>query len=243
MTTLSRRLLPLFLLFASVVFSDTESPAIQIGDTREEVIDALGEPSGALNAGSVEVLTFNGANIRLKDGKAIHVDQAFAQKQAVDKDKQAFAKQMREKGYVEYKGKWFTKPNLEEFKKRERAERLKNESGKKKADFKDYRLDGAPINLPKILAPGKINMVDFYADWCGPCKKMEPELKKIIAANPDVALRKVDIVNWDTPVVDQFKIRSIPNVWVFDKGGKLVGKPTSSMGQIIEYLKAAKARG
>ncbi|MEM7672167.1 MAG: thioredoxin domain-containing protein [Verrucomicrobiota bacterium] len=228
------------LLILWVSDATAESSVVNIGDAREQVIEALGEPSGALNAGSIEILTFNGANIRLRDGKVIEIDEDFSKKQASDKDKQALAKQMREKGYLEYKGRWFTKSQLDEFKKSERANRLKNEGGNSKPDFKDYRLNGANIALPQILAPGKITMVDFYADWCGPCKKMEPELKKIIASDSDIALRKVDIVNWNTPIVKQFQIRSIPNVWVFDKKGRLVGEPTSSMSRIVKYLKAAK---
>ena len=42
-------------------------------------------------------------------------------------------------------------------------------------------------------------------------------------SDPEIALRKIDIVNWKTVVVQQFNIHSIPQVNVYDRSGRLVG--------------------
>ena len=83
-------------------------------------------------------------------------------------------------------------------------------------------------------------MIDFYADWCGPCKQLSPKLEGIATSDPNVVLRKVDIVDWGTPVAKQFKIQSIPNVWVFDGAGRRVGTPTPSFTATKNNVAAAK---
>ncbi len=99
---------------------------------------------------------------------------------------------------------------------------------------------GQRIDLKQLLVPGKITVVDFYADWCGPCKRMGPQLEQIARSDRDVVVCKVDIVNWNTPVVKQFGIRSIPNVRVFDRSGAAVGNPSSGLDEIRKNIDRAR---
>ncbi len=99
---------------------------------------------------------------------------------------------------------------------------------------------GQRIDLKKIIVPGKITVVDFYADWCGPCKRISPQLEQIARSDPDVVLCKVDIVDWSKPVVQQFGIRSIPNVRVYDRNGAAVGTPTAGLGAIKQNIERAR---
>lgn len=101
---------------------------------------------------------------------------------------------------------------------------------------------GGKVDLKKHLVKGYVVVFDFYADWCGPCKAVAPELKKLAKDNANVILRKIDIINWNTVVVKQHNIRSIPNIWVFDKNGKQVGKPTSNINQVKTYIKEAQEK-
>ena len=61
-------------------------------------------------------------------------------------------------------------------------------------------------------------LVDFYADWCGPCKMMAPAVDQIAARRQGQAL----VAKVDTEAARQtaatFQIRSIPTVVVFDRG-------------------------
>src|SRR5438045_7280924 len=68
---------------------------------------------------------------------------------------------------------------------------------------------GTQVDIAKHLALGNVTVVDFYADWCGPCKRLSPNLEQMARTDPEVALRKVDIVNWKTPIVRQFNIHSV----------------------------------
>ena len=82
---------------------------------------------------------------------------------------------------------------------------------------------GQQVDINQHLALGNVTVVDFYADWCGPCRQLSPNLEQMATSDPEIALRKIDIVNWRTPVAQQFNIHSIPHVNVYNRGGSLVG--------------------
>ena len=71
-------------------------------------------------------------------------------------------------------------------------------------------------------------LVDFYADWCGPCKMMMPIVEKM-AGKYDVRI-KVGKVNSDEndQLAARFNIMSIPSFLIF-KGGELVDSATGAM--------------
>src|SRR5438093_1856463 len=80
---------------------------------------------------------------------------------------------------------------------------------------------GAQVDINEHLALGSVTVVDFYADWCGPCRPLSPSLEQMARSDTEVALRKVDIVNWNTAVVKQYNIHSIPLFNVYNLGGSI----------------------
>jgi thiol-disulfide isomerase/thioredoxin len=99
---------------------------------------------------------------------------------------------------------------------------------------------GREVDLSALLPVGKVAIVDFYADWCGPCRKISPHLEQLAKADPDVVLIKVDIVKWDTPVTRQHQIRSVPNIRVYDGRRQMVGSPTSDLNAVRRNVEQAK---
>ncbi len=82
---------------------------------------------------------------------------------------------------------------------------------------------GNTVNLSDHLESGRYVIFDFYANWCGPCKRMAPALEGLVRSYPaHVALKKIDIQNWSTPVARQHGIRSIPYVVLYDPNGRKV---------------------
>ena len=56
-----------------------------------------------------------------------------------------------------------------------------------------------------------VRMLDFYADWCGPCKTQDPILAEIDAEFDDVALEKIDVES-DADTANEYQVRSLPTV-------------------------------
>ncbi len=72
----------------------------------------------------------------------------------------------------------------------------------------------------ELVESGKKVLVDFYADWCGPCKMQAPIVEAIAEENSDVVVAKLNVDDVDD-VAERFNIVSIPTLLIF-KGGKLV---------------------
>jgi thioredoxin 1 len=103
---------------------------------------------------------------------------------------------------------------------------------------------GAQVDINKHLALGNVTIVDFYADWCGPCRQLSPTLEQMAKTDPEIALRKIDIVNWKTPVARQFNLTSIPQVNVYNRAGALVGTVNGANAeQVRRYIAQAKTGG
>jgi thioredoxin 1 len=59
-------------------------------------------------------------------------------------------------------------------------------------------------------------LVDFYADWCGPCKMLEPTVNEL-AAETSATVAKVD-VDANQPLAAQYGVRGVPTLLVFADG-------------------------
>lgn len=69
----------------------------------------------------------------------------------------------------------------------------------------------------EVIDSEKVVIVDFYADWCGPCKALSPVLEEIARENQDIKLVKINVD--DAPELSQkYGIRGIPSLLFFDKG-------------------------
>jgi thioredoxin 1 len=63
-------------------------------------------------------------------------------------------------------------------------------------------------------------LVDFWADWCGPCRMLSPIVDEVANENPDIKVGKIN-VDEQQELSAQFGIMSIPTLLVFKNGEKV----------------------
>jgi len=68
----------------------------------------------------------------------------------------------------------------------------------------------------EVVESHDVVLADFYADWCGPCKMLEPIVEEL-AADTDAAVAKVD-VDAHQQLASQYQVRGVPTVIVFAGG-------------------------
>lgn len=90
----------------------------------------------------------------------------------------------------------------------------------------------------KIINDEKPVLVDFHAEWCGPCKMMAPELKRFAENNKDsIRVLKIDI-DKNQATAGHFKIQGVPTLILF-KQGKILWRQSGAMNakQISDAVK------
>ena len=223
------------IVLASIVPAVAE---IDIGSSREEVIKTFGPPSGQLKSADEEILTYPGGLITIKNGVVSYLDDDFISRLENRKLPDTFKTGKNSKGLVEYNGQWITPGEKAELEQQSTIKKVK-----KSMDTQPilvFSAGGQAINLDNVLVEGKVTIVDFYADWCGPCRAISPALEQIASSDPAVYLRKIDIVKWGTPVTQQYKINSIPHIRVYGKNGKMIGSSTLDINTIKKYISQGK---
>ncbi|WP_085535027.1 thioredoxin [Massilibacteroides vaginae] len=84
-------------------------------------------------------------------------------------------------------------------------------------------LEITDANFDQLVSEGKPLVIDFWAEWCGPCRMIGPLIEELATEyEGKVTIGKLDVDNNDD-VVSKFGIRNIPTV-LFIKDGEVVDK-------------------
>lgn len=81
---------------------------------------------------------------------------------------------------------------------------------------------GEPIHvtsgdhLDEIVADNGVVLVDFWAEWCGPCKMLEPTVEAI-AADTEAAVAKVDVDDHQD-LATEYQVQGVPTLYLFSDG-------------------------
>ena len=91
-------------------------------------------------------------------------------------------------------------------------------------------------NFEEVKNSDKLVLLDFYADWCGPCRMVAPILHEIAEERPDVIVGKIN-VDEEEDLAMKFGVYSIPTLVVM-KNGEIVRQTSGARpkAQILAML-------
>ena len=91
-------------------------------------------------------------------------------------------------------------------------------------------------NFESVKQSNKPVLLDFYADWCGPCRMVSPIVDEIAKENPDYVVGKINVDD-EPELANQFGVFSIPTLVVL-KDGKVANQSTGARpkAQILAML-------
>ena len=89
----------------------------------------------------------------------------------------------------------------------------------------------------EVIKCEKTVLVDFYADWCGPCKMLSPIIDEIAKENPDIKVVKVNVDDAQDLAM-KYQVMSIPTL-VIIKNGQQINKSVGlrDKEEIINMIK------
>ncbi len=102
---------------------------------------------------------------------------------------------------------------------------------------------GQQAEVRKSVVYGKYTVIDFTSQGCGACQEIKPMLEQLNASRPDIVVRSYDVnregvngIDWDSPLVAQYGLHSLPAFKIFNERGVLMAEGDSARDQVINVI-------
>jgi thioredoxin 1 len=218
---------------------------VGVGSTWKDVQAELGSPRGRMEGQGRVVLFYEGGAVEFRRGKVSRIDPDFGRRPP-RKAPPVPAAAKRPGHLLDLATQWVTRLYAALTITKKRVQPVQTDAVARPAPpsmeppVKVVSDGGREVDVERLLVAGRVTIVDFYADWCGPCRRLSPMLEEMATRDSDLFLRKIDIVRWGTDVARQHGIERIPNMRVYNRSGQMVGMPTSDVNEVVKYVAMAK---
>lgn len=116
-------------------------------------------------------------------------------------------------------------PEIEKIKQKKLEEMIQQQN-KLKSPPEIINLDST--NFTQTVSSDKPTLVDFWADWCGPCKMMHPVFESLSKKYPKIKFARVN-VDQNQNIAMKFAVQSIP-MFIMFKSGQIIDKMVGAVG-------------
>ena len=116
-------------------------------------------------------------------------------------------------------------PEIEKIKQKRLEEMIRQQS---QPQIQPGIIDLNDTNFTQVITANTPTLVDFWADWCGPCKMMHPVFESLSKKYPKIKFARVN-VDQNQNIVMRFAVQSIP-MFIMYKSGQIVDKMVGAVG-------------
>ena len=116
-------------------------------------------------------------------------------------------------------------PEIEKIKQKRLEEMIRQQS---QPQIQPGIIDLNDTNFTQVITADTPTLVDFWADWCGPCKMMHPVFESLSKKYPKVRFARVN-VDQNQNIAMRFAVQSIP-MFIMFKSGQIVDKMVGAVG-------------
>ena len=116
-------------------------------------------------------------------------------------------------------------PEIEKIKQKRLEEMIRQQS---QPQIQPGIIDLNDTNFTQVITADIPTLVDFWADWCGPCKMMHPVFESLSKKYPKIKFARVN-VDQNQNIAMRFAVQSIP-MFIMFKSGQIVDKMVGAVG-------------
>lgn len=102
---------------------------------------------------------------------------------------------------------------------------------------------GKEAKIKNSIVYGKYTVMDFSSEHCPSCVELKPMLQRLLETRHDIVVRCFDVdrkgaehIDWQSPLIKQYNIGSLPHLKIFNEKGNLVAEGKSAKEQIIQAI-------